>query len=806
MKRDLRFRNCFKALVVMVFFGIGNLGFGQIVFSENVGTATSGNTSIASTVFQNSSTLSYVGDADTRITTPSSGYTGSSAGRNVFVTNSVGRYFTIYNIDSYNYNNLILSFGLQKSTTATTILTSTQFVVEVATDYNSTNNTGTFTQLSFSNISTNSTTWSLVNCTGTIPSSSTLAIRFRQNSTTHQIRIDDIKLSGALTATLWNGSTSNIWSEATNWTPNVVPTGAEDVLISSGTPILDQNYTIATGKKLTINGTGTLTVSSTNTLTVAGTAAFNDKNIIFKSDSNGTASFGAVTGTVTGATNVTVERFISGRRAFRFLSPGVTTTTSIFDNWQNGGLSTAGIGTHITGGASNGFDPTGTNNPSLHTYNAQATGTTTGFTAAANTNVATLKAGVGYRLLVRGDRNVDLTVASSDNMNVATVLSAKGVLTIGSVAFDSTAGSPAPVNNNAANTQTDGFTLIGNPYVSSVDWDLVTKTGVSNDAYYSWDPTLGTATQRGRYVVYVPGVGTNLYGGSALAQANRKYLQSGQAVFIKNTDLAVPATVTFNESNKASVYSYVFRSSQQALTTVGNSALFLTAYEPNELALGGSPIDGAVALFGSNFSNSLNAQDVDKLSSSGENLAFVRENKNLAIETLAPVATDDVLFVKTLQFQADKSYTFKVNTENFDTTVSAKLVDLYLNTETSLDLTQPSFVNFATTSDANSYASDRFKIVFNSAALGTGTFTGSAIAVYPNPITNSQFSIALPSNVSGKVTVSMSNMLGQVVYNETSEANSTMLIAPRQQLQEGVYIVSVSNNGKVMQSKVVVRN
>ncbi|MEJ7681478.1 MAG: hypothetical protein WKG06_27230 [Segetibacter sp.] len=36
-----------------------------------------------------------------------------------------------------------------------------------------------------------------------------------------------------------------------------------------------------------------------------------------------------VSGSIKG--NVTVERFIPGRRSFRFLSPSVTTTTSIKD-------------------------------------------------------------------------------------------------------------------------------------------------------------------------------------------------------------------------------------------------------------------------------------------------------------------------------------------------------------------------------------------------------------------------------------------------------------------------------------------
>lgn len=561
---------------------------------------------------------------------------------------------------------------------------------------------------------------------------------------------------------------------------------------------------LTTTSAAALSGTGAVRLIDVLTVS-SGTFATNG-NLILRSTSTGTARVAPVAGTITG--EVTVERYLQGRRAFRFLTPSVTTTTSIRANWQNGGATTANIGTHITGSTSgaNGFDTTGTGNASMFTYNAQASGTTSGFTAISNTNVGTLTSGVGYRILIRGDRNVDLAVVSSDNMNVPTTLSANGTLTTGTVTFTSTAG-PALINNQEFNTQTNGYTLIGNPYASPVDWHAVTKTGVAANAYYTWDPTLGTSTQRGRYVVYSQDSGTAnlLDDNSVLPLGNRQYLQTGQAVFVKNAVLATPATLTFNESNKASNYQYVYRTSDSAVTT-SNSSLYLSVYEPNELAIGANAIDGAAALFGTDYATALDANDVEKLVASGENLAFVRANKNLAIETVAPIQANDELFVKTIAFQANKNYTFKVNTQNFDASVSAKMVDLYLNTETPLDVTQPSFVTFITTADVNSYGSDRFKIVFNSSALTNDNFANNTISVYPNPIVNNQFTIALPSSVTGTVNVSMTNMLGQEVYKATSEATPTMQVQPNQPLQEGVYIVSIDNNGSVMQTKVIVKN
>ena len=597
-----------------------------------------------------------------------------------------------------------------------------------------------------------------------------------------------------------NGATLRISSDQTL---NTITLNGGIISVDAGVTLTLTNLVTNGGS---ISGIGNIKITDVLTVNL-GTFTTNN-NITLVSNAAKTARVSAVSGTLVG--DVTVERYITGRRAYRFLTPAVTTTTSIFANWQNAGATTAGIGTQITGSitGANGFDQTISGNASLATYNAQIP-TGTGFVNAANTNVATLKAGVGYRLLVRGDRGVNLSQTTPDDLNFPTTLSAKGTLTTGTVTFSATDAINSPVLvNNTTNTQTNGYTLIGNPYASPVDWNAVTKTGVANNAYYTWDPTLGTPAQRGRYVVYSADNGmTNVYGDmTSTLVTSRQFLQTGQAVFIKNAVLGTPATLVFNEANKATTNAYVFKNNQQAVTVTGSSSLYLTVFDSNELAIGAAPIDGSVALFGASYNNALDANDVDKLTTSGENLAFVRENKNLAIETLAPVVANDELFVKTVQFQANKNYTFRVNTANFDTAVTAKMVDLYLNTETAIDLTQPSFVTFTTTADATSYGADRFKIVFNNAASGNGSFNASTVAIYPNPIANNEFTIALPNSVSGNVTVKMSNMLGQEVYSYTSEATTTIQIQPKQQLEEGIYVVSISNNGQVIQAKVIVKN
>lgn len=160
------------------------VGFSQYtLFSENIGSG-SGTTSIALNSFQNTS-LSFIGTADTRTTSISSGYIGASGGKNVFFT-TTGRYFIISGINTTNLFLMSLSFGHLKNTTTS----SNELDVEVSSDGI------TYTQLTYTRPTGIGTAiWTLITPTGTIPSTSNLRIRFINNSSTAQFRIDDIKLN-----------------------------------------------------------------------------------------------------------------------------------------------------------------------------------------------------------------------------------------------------------------------------------------------------------------------------------------------------------------------------------------------------------------------------------------------------------------------------------------------------------------------------------------------------------------------------------------------------------------------------------
>jgi Secretion system C-terminal sorting domain len=171
-----------KKIYSLLLVVVSSLSFGQTFYSENMGTPAA-TTAISANVFQNSAPIVYSGTADVRSSLASSGYTGASAGGNVFI-NAVGEYFQIDGLNSSAYNtaDIQLSFGINTPTAVTNVL-----VVEVSTNGGTSWAPITYTP--------SATGWTLTTIAGgVIPSSATLSIRFTSTSTL-QYRIDDVKLN-----------------------------------------------------------------------------------------------------------------------------------------------------------------------------------------------------------------------------------------------------------------------------------------------------------------------------------------------------------------------------------------------------------------------------------------------------------------------------------------------------------------------------------------------------------------------------------------------------------------------------------
>jgi hypothetical protein len=89
--------------------------------------------------------------------------------------------------------------------------------------------------------------------------------------------------------------------------------------------------------------------------------------------------------------------------------------------------------------------------------------------------------------------------------------------------------------------------------------------------------------------------------------------------------------------------------------------------------------------------------------------------------------------------------------------------------------------------------------------LGLEHWKTNTLRIYPNPVRNNQFTLAVPNQMSGALTVEICNLMGQSVYKVTTGAvNNEITIQPIAALSKGVYIVSIKNEASVFTQKISV--
>lgn len=501
--------------------------------------------------------------------------------------------------------------------------------------------------------------------------------------------------------------------------------------------------------------------------------------LTLKSNANTTAVIDEVTGSIAGT--MTIERYIPARRAFRFMS-SPTTGGTIQNNWQEGAPTTdpVGLGTDITGtGAqANGFDPSGSNNPSLFTHN----NTDASWNAATSTLVP-LVAGTPYRLMVRGDRTVNQFLNTSPPSN--TTLRSTGNIVTGNVTVSGL-------------SQTAGaFSLVGNPYQAPVNMETVLSeaTNLNDTFYYVWDPTQNT---RGSYVtvnVKTSGTGEN----NLPSSTANKYLQPNHAFFVQ-TQVDGSASLTFKESNKfitSNTTPVLYRNSENSTASIK-----LAMYLGNSIIENSVVADGFVINFGPNFSNDLDQNDALKPVNQDENIGTKNAGKTLSFESRNLPTESEIIPIATTAYRSS-NYTYKVLVSGLDR-ATAYLHDKFSNTRTLLENNAETLYNFNVATGNESNSENRFEIVFERGSLGNEDFASTNFNIYPNPVLNNNFTVKVPSE--GKTAITVYNQIGQEIKCNISELSSlTYKVEPQTALASGIYIVKINNDGKSATSKLIVK-
>ncbi|MEL1245242.1 T9SS type A sorting domain-containing protein [Flavobacterium sp. DGU11] len=558
------------------------------------------------------------------------------------------------------------------------------------------------------------------------------------------------------------------------------------LIMAGNTPqtIPSSTFLNNTIRNLTIYHTGALgsttlggTLNLTGVLKLSGGPFYTGGFLTLKSTASSTALVDKVEGLMAAIIGeVTVERYIPAKRAFRLITPS-TTGGTINSNWQEGGSEAAGFGTDITGtgGSTNGFDPTTTNNASLFTH----TSSTATWAAVTSTTTGTLTAGKPYRLLVRGDRTINL--GSNTAPATATTLRTTGTLSTGNVIF-------TDLGMDAGD-----FSMIGNPYQATVDMGavLADANNLNTDFYYVWDPTLNA---RGGYTTVVIATNSNTTPGS---QANR-YLQPNQAVFVQTAASFLPTYITFTEAHKF-VFSNATPNLYNEAADAAEAQIKLAMY--NADTTDGVAMDGLLVRFNDAYSNDVNNKDAVKPTNQDEGVGLMNSGKILSVESRQIPTAADVIPLANTTYRGT-SYTYKVTVSELDN-VAAYLQDSYTETSTELANNGETLYNFTVDPAVEaSTAQNRFNLVF-AETLGTSELKGTAFSVYPNPASGNEFTVQLSSANNPSVTVY--NQLGQQVACKTNAYGNILTVTPTAQMGTGIYMVQVENGGKTAVKKLIVK-
>jgi len=493
-----------------------------------------------------------------------------------------------------------------------------------------------------------------------------------------------------------------------------------------------------------------------------------NEQLIFKS-SEGSDAYLKTKGNASFTGDVTVERFIPPKRAFRFLGSSVTSTQSIFHNWQESGIDSLDYGTHITGngGVINGFDETTTNNPSLFEFDSQSQD----WIAMENTLQNYLNISNAYRLFVRGNRSTDLFNNNAEA--TATTLRYKGQINYQDVTLSNLNANP------------DAFNFVGNPFQAPLDMIAVLADlqGVKSEYLIYWDPSLN---QRGAFVTYDHTLGMNTNPNSNF----NNVLNVQQAVLFQNNDLGNSSVqISKDHLNYTSDNLQVFDEQPY---------LQVLLYKAD------SPLDAVIY----KFNNASLENGISKLSNLDENIAIVENTSLLSIKNFSMPVDGFVsdLFMNNMK---NGQYSFNFVKPNFDD-YKVYLKDDYTNTLHEVNTTSNYYFNIDLTIPASN-AFNRFSLVFEQIDFSNYIMDEvSSVTAYPNPVNNQTVNVNLPNLDLNEEIIKLEvvNLLGEtfVIKKSDFEILDNTIMLRNLNFETGLYLLKIHIADKDFTTKLIINN
>jgi hypothetical protein len=479
---------------------------------------------------------------------------------------------------------------------------------------------------------------------------------------------------------------------------------------------------------LPINLTGLLNIQSSTTVQSNG-------NLVLISTSDGASGNASIAKIPSGASvtgNVVAQRYISAKgRVFHDISSPVQSAT--VQQIMNSGITVTGFA-----GSSYPCGGCATNNASMYLYDETVTGAiSNGYTGMASA-AQTLTTGRGYDML---DRN---------EVGVATMV-LTGAINSGAVSL------PVSYTNSGIPTA-DGWNLVGNPYPSSINWDISsgwTKSQIMGNMISVWDAGAN------QYKTWNGSTGS--MGNGNIAQGQGFWFQCNSTPTLNITeDAKTPSTGAF------------LREMSQPIHTV-------------ELILAGAgvedrtyvqQIDGSTLGF--------DGMDGPKLTFDNFSLSTVVDNdRSVAINAVGEILSRGKMPLKISNID-NGEYTFTQQSLGDFQGVKISIFDK--STNAIHDLSNGEKFTFTFQDNANSRTTDRFDLVF-----GDAVSNYNQLSLFPNPVAKT-VTVHINSNQmpSGEVIDMMGKSIGIVNWEKAPDGPSWTGTFDMQSQSTGVYFIKVN--------------
>ena len=627
------------------------------------------------------------------------------------------------------------------------------------------------------------TNWTnLADGTGGAPASFSINAKFHlfnsSNSTSFYLGANNLTLSIAKLV-VPSGTTLTIaankiltFNNATLLNSGTI-TGTTGNISIAGTGNITLNGTINTGT-FTTNTTGNVTISGSSTLniynqlnlTAVGTLTTNG-NLTLKSISTRTAIMGSASGTIVG--NINCELYIAGGyRKFRFFSHP-------FKSNQGLSLLTDDIDITGSGGSTNGFKSTGTNNPSAFWFDpANGDGGNydagwTPFTSAAGSTGNTWSPGQGIRVLLRGAKDEGLD--GSTYTPSAVTLDMSGEVNVGDFT----------VNLEYSGTgNSKGLNLLGNPYACPID--------VSNLVHNS------NSSSKINKTVYIRNSRQGSYQTDNITSGTVYSVPAYAAFFLKTN--ASTSSVTFTESMKqttSSLSTFLGLGEEQTPNLLRISAL-----------INKESFDKVDYYFGSQYGDTFDhIYDAFKLNNDYFNLYSLTSDKTKAAIDFRNLDTNQ-LYPLGIGIAKNSIDTIELNVVANNTGVELYLFDYLTQTKTPLN-SGNSYEIIVDANNPQTIGDSRLVIGSISALsnLKAKISNPMNISIFPNPLKDVLFIQSL--NNYRNAIVKIFNIAGEMVLQKSVDFDGPKAIQINtKDLNSGVYFIQViSENGQKYNSRIV---